>query len=254
MIKSIFGKSLIIASAMAFCSSAASALENSNIFGIGNRVAVGVGVGTEGFGFDAAVPITKYLQARVGVNIVPKININATATVSGSYQGVEFSDDMDVTGKLSRTTFDVKLDCYPFGNSSSFFVTGGFSFGGGDLMSITGHSDKLAQEIATGKSYGIEIGDYKIPVDENGNVSGGIKVKDVRPYVGLGFGRLIPKKRFGVRFELGAQFQGAPTVYADGQGDLSKVIGQDTDDDISKFMDYLKVYPVLKLSLRGRIL
>lgn len=178
MIKSIFGKSLIIASAMAFCSSAASAQENSNIFGIGNRVAVGVGVGTEGIGFDAAVPITKYLQARVGVNIVPKININTTATVSGSYQGVEFSDDMDVTGKLSRTTFDVKLDCYPFGNSSSFFVTGGFSFGGGDLMSITGHSDKLAQEIATGKSYGIEIGDYKIPVDENGNVSGGIKVKD----------------------------------------------------------------------------
>ena len=239
MIKSIFGKSFIIASAMAFCSSAASAQENSNIFGIGNRVAVGVGVGTEGIGFDAAVPITKYLQARVGVNIVPKININTTATVSGSYQGVEFSDDMDVTGKLSRTTFD---------------VTGGFSFGGGDLMSITGHSDKLAQEIATGKSYGIEIGDYKIPVDENGNVSGGIKVKDFRPYVGLGFGRLIPKKRFGVRFELGAQFQGAPTVYADGQGDLSKVIGQDTDDDISKFMDYLKVYPVLKLSLRGRIL
>lgn len=254
MIKSISGKSLILATAMTLCSGVASAQENTNIFGIGNRVALGVGVGTEGIGIDAAVPITKYLQARVGVNIVPNININTTATVSGDYQGTSFSGDMDVTGKFSRTTFDVKLDCYPFGNSSSFFVTGGLSFGGGDLLAISGHSDQLKQEIATGKSYGIEIGDYNIPVDENGDVNGGIKVKNVRPYLGLGFGRLIPKKRFGVRFELGAQFQGSPTVYADGVGDLNKVIGQETDDDISTFMDYLKVYPVLKFSIRGRIL
>ena len=51
-----------------------------------------------------------------------------------------------------------------------------------------------------------------------------------------------------------AQFQGKPVVYADGVGDLTKVIDQDTDDDISKFMDWLQVYPVLKVSFRGRIL
>ena len=45
-----------------------------------------------------------------------------------------------------------------------------------------------------------------------------------------------------------------PVVYADGVGDLTKVVDQDTDDDISKFMDWLQVYPVMKLSFRGRIL
>ncbi|MEE1384691.1 MAG: hypothetical protein U0K29_01440 [Prevotella sp.] len=79
-------------------------------------------------------------------------------------------------------------------------------------------------------------------------------MKNFRPYLGLGFGRMIPKKRVAVRFEMGAQFQGKPVIYADGVGDLQKVVGQDPDDDISKILDYVKVYPVIKLSIRGRIL
>lgn len=39
-----------------------------------------------------------------------------------------------------------------------------------------------------------------------------------------------------------------------GVDDLDKVVGQDPDDDISKILDYVKVYPVIKLSIRGRIL
>lgn len=69
---------------------------------------------------------------------------------------------------------------------------------------------------AQGKEYGIEIGDYQIPVDENGNVNGGVKVKNFRPYLGLGFGRLIPKNRLGIRFEHSsrASLLFMPTVWA----------------------------------------
>ena len=75
-----------------------------------------------------------------------------------------------------------------------------------------------------------------------------------------GFGRLIPKRRIGFRFELGAQFQGKPKVYA---GDIDNVlenkqvtdaVDEETKDDIAKVMDWLKVYPVMKFSIRGRIL
>lgn len=232
--------------------------QKKNIFGMANRVGVGVGVGTEGIGFDVAVPLTKYVQARVGLNVIPKINIDTSVDVTNINEGNSYTGDdsyeMDVTGKFSRTTFDVKFDCYPFANASSFFVTAGFSIGGDKLLKISGHSDELKNLAAQGKEYGIEIGDYQIPVDENGNVNGGVKVKNFRPYLGLGFGRLIPKNRLGIRFELGAQFQGKPVVYADGVGDVLKKMDQDTQDDISKFMDYLQVYPVLKLSIRGRIL
>lgn len=223
-----------------------------NPFGIANRVGIGVGAGTDGMSFDVAVPFGKYVQARVGVSTVPSLHINETVDVSldnGSHLC-----DMDVKADLQRTTFDVKADVYPFANSSSFFVTAGLSFGGNKLIKLSGHSDELAQKMQQGEQYVIEIGDYEIPVDRNGNIGAGARVASVRPYLGLGFGRLIPKKRFGVRFELGAQFQGEPKIYADGVGDLKKVSGLDTDDDISKVLGWLKVYPVLSFSLRGRIL
>ena len=248
-----FAKSLMIGFMLMVGASSVSA-QNSDFFGVANHVGVGVGVGTEGIGVDVAVPVTKYLQARVGFNVMPNININTTADVSSTLIDRPYNGQMDVKGKFSRTTFDFKIDCYPFANASSFFVTAGFSVGGDKLVKITGHSDELKQYNAQGREYNVEIGDYQIPVDKNGDVAGGIKVKSFRPYLGLGFGRLIPKKRFGARFEIGAQFQGKPVVYADGVGDLTKVVDQDTDDDISKFMDWLQVYPVMKLSFRGRIL
>lgn len=255
MKKSSFVKSVVIGLMLLTGTVAASAQEkDGEFFGLADRVGVGIGVGTEGIGFDVAVPLTKYVQARLGLNIMPNININASADVSGAIEGYSYNGKMDVTGKFSRTSFDMKFDCYPFADASSFFVTAGFSLGGDKLIKISGHSDELESLYGEGKSYNLEIGDYKIPVDENGNVSGGVKVNSFRPYLGLGFGRLIPKKRFGARFEIGAQFEGKPVVYADGVGDLQKVIDQNTSDDISKFMDWLQVYPVLKISLRGRIL
>ena len=57
--------------------------QKENIFGMANRVGVGVGVGTEGIGFDVAVPLTKYVQARVGLNVIPKINIDTSVDVTG---------------------------------------------------------------------------------------------------------------------------------------------------------------------------
>lgn len=74
--------------------------EKSEFFGVANRVGVGVGVGTEGIGFDVAVPLTKYVQARLGLNVMPNININTTADVSGEFNGNSITETMDVKGKF----------------------------------------------------------------------------------------------------------------------------------------------------------
>ena len=120
-------------------------------------------------------------------------------------------------------------------------------------MSITGHSEELKQLIAQGEQIGVEIGDYVLPVDKNGDVAGGLKVKAFRPYVGIGFGRIVPKGRIGFSGELGMQVHGTPEVYTD-YGSLDKLIGdKDLDDNFTKIIDKLKVYPVLRLRLTGRI-
>lgn len=228
--------------------------EKSSFYGIGNRVGVGVGVGTEGIGIDGAVSLTKYFSARFGVNFMPDFNINADVDVTGEYNGQPYKGTMEAKASLARTTVDLKLDVYPLPGISSFFITGGFSFGGSKLFKITGHDDKMADLVASGSVIGIDIDKYHISVDENGNVEGGVEVSGFRPYLGLGFGRLIPKNRIGFRFEIGAQFHGKPKVYAAGVGDLDKVLEEEGGDDISKLMDKLSFYPVIKFSLRGRIL
>ena len=97
----------------------------------------------------------------------------------------------------------------------------------------------------------IEIGNYRIPVDQNGNISGGLKVSSFRPYLGLGFGRAIPKKRIGFMFEMGVQFHNTPKVYTN-NGDLSDLTAE-ADNDFTDIIDKLTVYPVLKFRLCGKI-
>ena len=92
---------------------------------------------------------------------MPDIKINTTATATIEELGQD--EEIDITGGIGRTTFNLKFDCYPFPNSSSFFVTAGLSFGGDKLIKITGHSDELAALVAQGKDAGIEIGEYNIP-------------------------------------------------------------------------------------------
>lgn len=248
---------MLLCSIALLLSTAVSAQDSKeNFYGLGNRVGVGIGAGTEGIGIDASVSLTKWCSARLGLNIMPDFNVKADMDVESSMINGNLPDAIaTIEGKasLSRTYVDLKFDFYPFPNSSSFFLCGGFSMGGSEVITVNAHSDEIRDYIAMGRDYNVMIGDYKLPIDENGDANGEVKVNGFRPYLGLGFGRLIPKNRVGFRFEIGAQFQGKPKIYAGGEN-LEKQLDQETKDDISKVLDYMKVYPVLKLSLRGRIL
>lgn len=137
-------KSLAVAIALMAGTAQVNAQEDkSSMFGIANHIGIGVGAGTEGIGIDLSTPLTKYVQARIGVNIMPDISVNTTATAT--IQQLNSSEKIDIKGGIGRTTFDLKFDCYPFPDATSFFVTAGFSFGGDKMIKITGHSDKLAQ-------------------------------------------------------------------------------------------------------------
>ena len=101
-------------------------------------------------------------------------------------------------------------------------------------------------------SISAELDKYNVKFDERGDINGDVRVKKFRPYVGLGVGRLVPKSRVGFRFEAGCQFMGKLKVYQDNQEVKINELN-DTDDDISKIIDKVKVYPVLKLTITGRI-
>lgn len=235
-------KKLLI-SLVALVFSATTVLAQSDVF---NHLAVGAGVGTQGISIDVATTLTKYAAIRAGVNFMPnfkvKGNLMAHTTYVSEYpvNGAEVS----ARGEFQRTTFDFMVDVYPFANG--FFVTAGFSAGGGNLAKLSG-KDKGGY--LDNIDY-IELDKYIIPV-KNGEIAGNIKVNSFRPYFGLGYGRAVPKNRVACRVELGVQLHGKPVPTTD-YGEV-KISTAKRDDDLSKIVDKLTVYPVLKFRIAGRI-
>ncbi len=237
-----------------FCLLAALTLSSHSAFaqkelGTFNTFAVGVSGGTTGIGIDLAAPLNPYFSVRGGLHIIPDISIEDNMDVDVSENGYTRSYSASVKGGIGRTTGELILNIHPF--KSSFFIAAGASFGGSKVVKIDGYSDELKDLMQTAEQAGLVIGDYTIPVDRNGRVSGGLETKSVRPYLGLGFGRPVPKKRIGVLFDMGVQF-GKMKVYAE-NGDLGQAL-ESADDDISDNLDKLTVSPVIRLRLCGRIL
>ena len=168
-------------------------------------------------------------------------------------------------GSFDRTTFNVKANLYPFGGGTKFFIAAALSIGGEKIAEVTGSCDELrkfSQSLPTQElknefrqAVSANLAGYNLQFDENYNVQGDIRCKKVRPYLGLGFGRLVPKNRLGMRLELGCQFMDKLKVYQnDTEIDINKALEDAGDDDLSKFVKDLKIYPVVKFSFTGRIL
>lgn len=241
--------------------------------GIFNHVGLNVGAGTEGISVGVAAPVTNFLEVEAGVNIMPSFKLSGDLDVDvdtrslPQVSGVNYppSATIHAEGSFDRTTFNVKANLYPFGGGSKFFIAAGLSIGGEKIAEVTGSCDELrdfskdlpsqALKDQFRKAVTANLGGYNLELDENYNLQGDIRCKNVRPYLGLGFGRLVPKNRIGCRFELGCQFMGKLKVYQNGNEiDINKALEDAGEDDLSKFVKDLKVYPVLKLSFTGRIL
>lgn len=287
-------KKIIIALLMAVIGlQGASAQVNSKEFyKPGKRIGLNVGFGImDGITIEASTSLTQWCSARVGIDFVPGISFSfdghertnidnltpdakavvdqALADQGLSSQGLQ-SVDWKLKASAKRTQGHVLFDAYPFPKASSFFITGGFYFGGGSVA--TGDLE-INREIAVARDallkndyadqirdLGINVGDIEsLPIDQQGKMKAYAKVNSFRPYVGFGFGRVIPKHRVGCRFEMGVQFHGTPqVVYYDNDGNkknlLESEILKDDKKDIEDIMNKVKVMPVLKFSICGRIL
>lgn len=242
---------LAIAVVLGTLSSSAIGLEKA---GIANHLGVDLNVSTNGIGFEVSTPITRFVQARLGLSVMPgfKFHTDVDVDVDGYGYWSNYVNDptMEVEASFKRVQGSLIFNVYPF-PVGSFYVAAGAYFGGKDLIKISGHSEDYAQNSG---NLGVLIGDYRIPMDKDGNIKGGLKVNSFRPYLGIGWGRPVPNRLLNFGVELGVQFQGKPKVYADGLSDdeMRKVV-EDNDDDFQKIMDHFTVWPVLKFTLSGKI-
>lgn len=259
---------------------------------IGTELDLGIEDKTSGTTIDQMSQYIDDLNAKI-------TSYNAAVSASQQLEYVDKSllpsgnlpNEFDIEGKLNNTTFHFLLDAYPFGNASSFHVTVGAYFGPSKVINVYNKEDGFLTPInqwnnaiigayanPTSLLYtqvvqpnnlqmiGAELGDYFItpnPAD-NGNVEASIKVGGFRPYVGIGFGRAVPKNRIGVQFDLGCQFWGSPEVVAPTYDKNTKQYTSDTTLEESsaggdaggviKTISKISVYPTMTLRIVGRIL
>lgn len=253
-------------------------------YGIFNRVGIGVGFGTTGITIDAATVVTPYVGIRAGVDIFPSIKVDTDLDLGkfgydesagqavGQLAGVTVpSGKIDIQGKTSLGAGHVLFDIYPFPKASSFRVTAGAYFGSDKVIKVYNKEDGALQDIynynnrigqysavpASAGKIGAELGDYFLEPDRDGNVEANIKVNGFRPYLGIGFGRAVPKKRIGCQFDLGVQFWGSPKVIlngANGEEELTEQNAGGDGGDIIKTISKISVYPCISFRLVGRIL
>ena len=201
------------------------------------------------------------------------------------YPDGNLPNKMAVQGKWSNTTWHFLIDVYPFGAAHSFHATVGAYFGSSEIVTLYNREEGFLAPInAYNQAYlnpdpnvqsvinqygltmiGAEMGDYFVTPNpaQNGNFNAYAKVKGFRPYLGVGFGRAVPKNRIGCQFDLGVQFWGKPDVYAPiydketQQFRDEKIDGDRAGNDAGKVLktiSKISVYPVLNFRLVGRIL
>ena len=218
-------------------------------FGLFDHRSGGVVLGTTGLGIDLAAPINNFLQVRAGYNF---------------FSGFKYKEDVDYRAKgkkeRGKTTAEGKnymgtahllIEAYPFKNSS-FHATAGFYYGTDEIVELENTSP--VKDFDEGE--GIVIGDHIVCFDQNGYGHGTIKVNKFRPYLGIGIGRAVPRKRIGVSGDLGVQFWGKPKVYEKQTGTYQEAVRDDFGSESDKYYDVISkfsVWPVLTIRVTGRI-
>lgn len=248
-------------------------------FGYFNHLSGGISIGVEGIGIEVAAPITYDFAVRMGYSFMPKFKYSKSINLNEN-KGAFLKDRVDIEGKLNMGDFKLLFDWYPF-RTSSFHATAGFFIGRSTFVEIN-NTEPFVKADYRGKA-GLEFGvydptnpqsesRYTLMTDNNGDVKAEVKVNSFKPYLGVGFGRAIPKGRVGVQFDLGVQFWGKPELeanmnYVDRQTGESvtryeaikknRITNPDKDyqdiKDAIKTIQKIRVYPVLNIRINGRI-
>ncbi len=237
------------------CLTNAKAEDRVEKFGIFNHVSVGAGVGIlDGISFEAAAPITDFVQLRLGYSFLPKFSY----TTDISYKDNGQDKETDVKFQLNQGNFKFLFDILPFRTSSFHVTVGGYV---GKEHFVKAWNSSPIYGLLPGE--GLLVGEYIIRPNDDptspdyGVANAAIQVNKFKPYVGIGVGRACPRKRVSVTGDFGVMFWGSPNVVAKADdGTWQKMtkdnIGHDSEKAF-KIMSKIIVCPVLSIRVNGRI-
>ena len=229
--------------------------------------------GDFGTGFKTPGPDESEVNAQID-----EVNKNLASVGAPERINTKFSNfDINMAAKLRMSTAKLLLEYYP-AKKSSFHITAGLYFGISPLMAsvgISGHEnfeeeinalvaevDELNKKYSGDPNYSpVDIQEYSSICFSMGkksyeintsNTVFGLGMPQLRPYLGVGFGRSIPRTRFGFQFDLGVWYHKSLTLSGIKEVAYDPSYASIGDFDISTITS-IPVYPHLSFRLIYRI-
>lgn len=172
------------------------------------------------------------------------------------YRSSSFPNTVELKEKLLRIEGKVLVDFYPKKGSWFYFTVGAY-IGNMDQWHMKGEIDPVyAKAVSVVNDYLPEDDKMRllscssspnyyseVEVGSDGKIDYSYRVLPVKPYVGIGFGRMLPKRKLGCHFDLGVLYRGRWRVHSDGYH----------RDDFDPFFNWTSIYCVASLRLTGRL-
>ena len=224
-----------------------------------NHLSLGIGGGTDGLGLQLAAPLGSHVDLIAGYGLgLGLIQVQAGQISVPEKPAIKDSPNRSVPLKLGFGMNEGRLLFNIYPGKSGFHFTVGAYMGSSHVLNakLTGLPDVY-------NTAGKPVGDYVVKAN-NGQLdlalcANGIGAHAfaVKPYVGIGYGRAIPNKAVSFSVDLGAQYQGKPTVWAKGVGLTDRVqevqITEKEFSDIGKLQEevgkYASFWPTLTFHL-----
>ncbi len=182
-------------------------------------------LGSTGIGGEVKLPIKRH-TVKLGYNYLP-LSYSTDFTM-----GLALKVDAEGSFKKINCTYEYQL----FEKKEWFKVQAGISY----LTSAN-------STVTLTPTQSVYAGIVSLNADEIGNVTVTSDSKGIAPYLGLGFGRTVPKKKLNVGLDLGVNYINAPKVTSIGTKLLSD--NEQLGIDLTEKLKTYRWLPVMQLSI-----
>lgn len=190
--------------------------------------AFAVSFGSPGLGLEYARKLSPKISAKL---VWQSFNLK-----DFEQKDLEIKDDkVDLLANLEVSIIDLGIEYHPF-KSSSFKLTTGF----GILSNLNFNAVFTYKE-------DVVVGNVVVNSQDVGQIMADVSWSGLAPYLGLGFGRAIPKKKLGIGIEVGTYFASSPTVDLNASNLLSPTASQ--EENLQDALESFKFIPRIQLRL-----
>ena len=247
-------------------------------------------ISTTGFGVELSTPVNTQFGLRGGISMFPKFNFDFTAdgpaiednlmnkiddaiqsdpeigSVLRQYglptSAHNINTDIDASASLNFINAKILADYYPSARRP-FHLTFGLYIGNSRLIKANGGIEEGYRVLEVLNMFEYNYMDDPFSISDNSkyqitgrdikNIDLAFKTQSVKPYLGFGFGRAVPKKMIGVRFDMGAYYMGTPKL-SSANINIQNTINEELEaSDVADLLKYVSFYPVLSLKINFRL-